>query len=438
MHRFAEADSKLRGLAVAIDSDRVAPRLGAALRAAGVRHLEVTRCAVERLRYRRGTRALVLYAVELRDHRDGSLHPVWVGGSLLPGDRAARLARRAGRERGAEPGASTTDLGTLHDPELDLLWQFFPTDRHLPHLRAVAFPTRAVRAALLAPTFADAAVDITCTRYRPGIGAALRAVDRHRGALYLKVYPAGASVAVMARAASLARTGGPHDTPTLVLPRWHAESVSALAVPAARGRSLDALVADPAADVGVAARRAADALHRFHASPVDPGQTESRDAVATSARHIATNLAQALPECEGELGELARAIAARLPATEPRPTHLDLKPDHVFLDDDRVSLIDLDGSASADPMADPALLLARLDAAVLAGDAHTDRIRGLRDAFADRYLEQAPAPWTARLGPHHAHAALRVALYWWQHLAPDWPTRVRITLDRAWDALGRD
>ena len=60
------------------------------------------------------------------------------------------------------------------------------------------------------------------------------------------------------------------------------------------------------------------------------------------------------------LGLRVRKLATLRGSSEYAPTHMDLKPDHVFLGDDEVTFIDLDSAAMADPVYDIAMLAVRL------------------------------------------------------------------------------
>ena len=128
---------------------------------------------------------------------------------------------------------------------------------------------------------------------------------------------------------------------------------------------------------------------------------------------------------------MALDMAAVLARSELGPTHLDLKPDHVFLDGERVVFIDLDTFGAADPVLDLATLLARLAAMPDRLDAPTAHAETARRALADEYFARVPAHWRARLGNNLAIAAVQVASEFFRHQHPDWRELVPAWIARA-------
>ena len=132
----------------------------------------------------------------------------------------------------------------------------------------------------------------------------------------------------------------------------------------------------------------------------------------------------ACPHLGTEIEAIINAIVAGLEEIPPRPTHRDLKPDHILLDGDRLALCDLDSFAEADPVVDPATILARLAGLAFAFPVRRDRLRTAARAFAEEYFAQVPKAWRRRLPLLYAGAALKVAVGFFRHQEPRWAEKV--------------
>ena len=87
--------------------------------------------------------------------------------------------------------------------------------------------------------------------------------------------------------------------------------------------------------------------------------------------------------------------------------HQQLKPEHLLIDGERVTLIDFDLAGLADPVADVAHLLAflgRAEERSRAADTQTAQV------FLDEYFRNAPESWRPRLALYHAMSSIHKAV----------------------------
>jgi hypothetical protein len=325
-----------------------------------------------------------------------------------------------------------------------MLVQVFPLDRHLPNLsRLIAGPTPelegALRESLGGADWRIRDVAVEPTRYRPFLGATLRytveAVDpagrRHVQPFYVKLYRDDGGAEALATLVQLAevsrQAGGRFEA---VQPIGYFGELRALVLASVPGHSLEAvLIAET--DVEPAVRKVARALAGLHRAPAPPGRHRRKQGMLDRAVRAGSFIRWARPAEARRIDRLLDKLQSRLSDDAFAPTHLDLKPDHIFLDGDRVVLIDLDSFALADPVSDPATLLARLEALPDLAPVSPQTARLAADTLVEEYFRAVPAGWRERLGANYACAALKVALYYLQHQEPAWPAKVAALLERA-------
>jgi len=97
---------------------------------------------------------------------------------------------------------------------------------------------------------------------------------------------------------------------------------------------------------------------------------------------------------------------------------------------------DLDSCASADPMMDAALMLARFTALAVRGK-DAGRIARARATFAREYLAHVPAAWRVRLRPYYATALVEVASGIFHRQEPAWRSCVAALVAQAHAAVAR-
>ena len=183
-------------------------------------------------------------------------------------------------------------------------------------------------------------------------------------------------------------------------------------------------------------RRVAQALAAFNQG----------DAPATTRRYLLADqvadlerarrlLGWACPHLRLEVESIIEGVLAGLEEVPLRPTHRDLKADHIFLDGERTIFIDLDSFAKADPVLDPAHLLARLAAMPALFPIPRQRARAAAREFAEEYFAHVPGAWQERLPFHYAGTLLEVAHGFFRRQVPDWPAGSQALLEEARDSL---
>jgi Ser/Thr protein kinase RdoA (MazF antagonist) len=185
-------------------------------------------------------------------------------------------------------------------------------------------------------------------------------------------------------------------------------------------------------DTTAALRRVAQALAAFNQgdAPATTRQYLLADQVADleRARRL---LGWACPHLRLEVESIIEGVLAGLQEVPLRPTHRDLKPDHIFVDGERTIFIDLDSLAKADPVLDPAYLLARLAAMPALFPIPRQRGRTAAREFAEEYFAHVPSTWQERLPFHYAGALLKAAQGFFRRQVPDWPDKIATLLEEA-------
>jgi hypothetical protein len=159
-------------------------------------------------------------------------------------------------------------------------------------------------------------------------------------------------------------------------------------------------------------------------------------ALVERMRDAASNLAWACPELGRDLDAVVEKLARSLQCCAPGPTHLDLKPDHVFLDGERITLIDVSSYGLADPVIDIGTLTARTRALPLWSNVLPERADSAAELLIEGYLARVPCAWHGRLGIAQACGALQVASSFFRHQHPRWRELVPEWVGRARELAG--
>ena len=408
-------------------------------------------CRLTRLRYRQGSRCFLQYTLRLLEPDTGRERDLQVIGLLYAEkDRAERAWRKlqATDPRQNIPNAWLTFEPVSFVPELDMLVQVFPYDRRLPTLPLLAAGPPPELEPLLLTRFGPGdwrveAWNFEPVRYREQ-GAVLRYTVKARNAatggrkeksFYAKVYRHEKGEQTYQALRVLWSRASAREGFTVVRPVAYLSDLRALILEEAPGTPLDEILLRDHNTTG-AVRRVAQALAAFNQG----------DAPATTRRHLLADqvavleragrvLGWACPHLRLEVESIIKGVLAGLEEVPLRPTHRDLKPDHIFLDGDRTMFIDLDSFAKADPVLDPAYLLARLAAMPALFPIPRERARTAAWEFAEEYFSHVRRTWHDRLPFHYAGALLEVAHGFFRRQAPDWPGRIATLLEEARDSL---
>lgn len=448
-------DPVLVHLGEVLDPVAVLPLLRRLLPSGG--GVEIEGCVVDRVRYRRGLRAVVQYTARVVDPSTEEHRDQWISALLYPPDRARQVWGKV-----AKMAAASGDLGdspllpVAFAPERAVILQTFPFDRRLPSLPVLTRPKRL--AGRLPPVGTPPETwKAKPVRYRAGLGCALRwhldaesngartrsgpdlETKGPAGTRWVKVYRDDQGAAThevllalraQARRAGPGRTGETFDVPE---PVAYLADHRALVQQEVLGRSLAELLLD-SQDPAPTMRRVAAALARWHREPPATARRRTSSDVLDDVARAAALVSWVRPSLAETAEEVVARVADRLVETELASTHGDLKPDHVVVRDHGVALVDLDSFSGADPVMDAGSLLARLAGTALRHPAAAGQITAAASAFTDGYFDRVPARWLMRLPPHHAGALMEEAAGCFRHQFPHWPGLMDALVQRAAEA----
>jgi hypothetical protein len=442
------ADPSFPQLQVAGDPESMRGVFQRHLRPLNNKAYQVRDCRLSRIRYRRGERCVLQYTLRLAEADTGSERIQWVTGVMYADDKTRRKWEKL---RLSYPKDVSEIISTFEPfsfiPELGMLVQVFPYDRRLPTLPLlIAEPLPELELPLLARfgpgNWRTDVWNVDPVRYRAGLGAALRLTvqgqdvatgRRIERRFYAKVYrdegQGQQTHQVLRELWKQARANG--EGFTVARPLAYLSGLRTLLQEEAPGTSLEEILLGESDPIGVV-RRVAQALAAFNQgdAPATQRQYLLADQVADleRARRL---LGWACPHLRLEVESIIEGVLAGLEEVPLRPTHRDLKPDHIFVDGERTIFIDLDSLAKADPVLDPAYLLARLAAMPALFPIPRQRGRTAAREFAEEYFAHVPSTWQERLPFHYAGALLEVAHSFFRRQVPDWPDKIATLLEEA-------
>ena len=445
------ADPALPQLEVASDPESMKETFRIHLRPLAGKVYDIEDCRLSRIRYRQGSRCFLQYTLRLVEPGTGRERNLKVTGIVYAEkNRAERTWRKL---RATDPGQKIPEPWLTFEPvsfvpELGMLVQVFPFDRRLPSLPLLAAGPPPGLEPLLLARFGSSdwrieAWNIEPVRYREQLGAVLRYTAQARNAatdgrrekrFYVKVYRDERGEQTYQVLRALWSKAGAREAFTVVRPVAYLSDLRTLILEEAPGTSLEEILLRARGTTG-SARRVARALADFN-----QGNTP------TTRRHLLADQVSALeragrligwacPHLGAKVEAVIEGILAELEEVPLRPTHRDLKADHVFLDGNRTVFIDLDSFAKADPVLDPAHLLARLAVMPTLFPVPPQRTQMAAREFAKEYCARVPAAWCARLPLHYAGALLEVAHGLFRRQAPDWPGRIATLVEEAEDSV---
>jgi Ser/Thr protein kinase RdoA (MazF antagonist) len=173
----------------------------------------------------------------------------------------------------------------------------------------------------------------------------------------------------------------------------------------------------------------------FNHTDILEAPRSSPDEQMVELKRAAKLLHWSSPRLRAAVDDILRAIAAGLEDVPLALIHRDLKPAHIFLEGDRVILIDLDSFALADPVRDPAHLMANIAAKADMSAATPEQAGKAARAFADEYFAHVPDSWRKRLPVHYAGALLQEAAGIFKHVETGWQEKVSPLIEEAQRAL---
>ena len=373
-----------------------------------------------------------------------------MSGEILCDDRIRRLERKIRTVRIELPnhGGSPNFEPLFYMPEPRMLVQAFPFDHRIPALSEVAGDTPpALKSAFLdrfgAGGWRVERCDSKPIKYWARRRAVLRytveARDPAGGGsetkrFYVKLRRDRKDEATFRTLEALAanangEAGFSVATPVAYLPGLHA-----LVEEEAEGTPLCDLLSQRDEPTPVM-RTVSGALASFHRCGVEMTRRHAkRDEIARIDR-VSRLLHWALPHLGARIDRLAAATARGLDDDAPAPTHLDLGPDHVLIDCERIVLIDLGTCAAADPLLDVAQLAAQISALRHTGDASARVARKAARTLVDTYLAQAPDTWRHRFPLLFGSAALTVAASLFRKQGPCWSKAATAMIDEGLASL---
>jgi hypothetical protein len=443
------ADPTFPQLKIATDAGLMKQTFRSHLRPVGGKVYDIEDCRFIRLRYRQDSRRFLLYTLRLVEPDTDREREVQVTGIIYAQkDKAEQTWRKL---KATDPQQEIPDAWLTFEPvsfvpELEMLVQVFPYDRRLPTLPVLAAGPPPELEPVLLGRFGEGewrleAWNVQPVRYREQGGAVLRYTGKARNAatggrteksFYAKVYRhEKGEQTYQALRALWSRTSANGEGFTVVRPVAYLSELRALILEEAPGRTLEEILlgdGDPTA----ALRRVARALAAFNQgdapATTQPHLLADQGAVLERARRL---LGWACPHLRLEVESIIEGVLAGLQEVPLRLTHRDLKPDHIFVDGEHTTFIDLDSLAKADPVLDPAYLLARLAAMPALFSIPPERTRAAAWEFAEEYFSHVPGGWQERLPFHYAGTLLEIAHGFFRHQAPDWPDSIAGLVEEA-------
>jgi len=408
-------------------------------------------CVPFRFRCRQhGSRHVLQYTLRVTEPTTGRRWDQWVTG-LLYVDRekaSRRLENMKAQVHDMKiPQSSLTFDPIAFIPSLHMVVEVFPYDRKLQSLgRVVGGAVEGLDPLLLGRLgLGDWRVEkrtIEPTRYRTEFGAAFRYVIRAHDSLsersqdvrcYLKVYgnrnEGGAETFRILQSLSEIRQGGEAGY-SVVKPISYLSELSTVAIEEAPGMSLtQILLTDP--DPSDELKQVARAVAAFNQDTLPLMRRHLLADQLASVERASALVKWACPQLRDVVQRIYHAVAEGMEEGRPAPMHGDLKQDHIFLSDGRVTFIDLDRAALADPLLDPAQLFAYIKGNVGLDSISMTRTEAAGATFVEEYFRHVPESWKRFFPLHCAAALLEVAAGVFRRQELSWPEKIARVISAA-------
>jgi len=444
------ADPTLAHLDAAIDPTLMRQVLQEHLRPLPGASYRILQCGLVRIRYRPAVRCFLQYALRLIETSTGRESTRWVTGAMYADTgRAKRIWRRAraGDSRWAATFAPFEPACFI--PGLEMVIQVFPYDCRFPSLPAMMHRPVSLEVPCLGQfgsgEWRVEGWTVDPVGYRAQLSVVLRHTVQARDAMtgtlgskrfYVKLYADERGVNTLQTLHALGEhSRSRNGSLGMVRPVAYLDDMRALILEEAPGVSLETIL-NTCDDITPVLRDVARALAGFNQEDLPPASRSwSLIDQLTVLEKSRVLLGWACPRLQSDVDAVARRVVAGLEEVEARPTHRDLKIDHLFVDADGITAIDLDSFAGADPLLDPALLLARLMTMPGWLSSTGERAREAATVFAREYVDCVPVGWRRRLPLHYAGALLDVAVNSFHMQRPQWRDEVAALVSHAGEAV---
>jgi hypothetical protein len=412
-------------------------------------------CLPVRFRWRSdGAHCVLQY--ELRSTANGNGHPpqLWVTVTCYPEledvEQAWTSQTNAGTTRPIPEKLPTFEPLNLI-PELRMLAQVFPYDRLLPHLTAIASgPWPELQTKLLA-SFGPGRWEVERQtveplRYLAEDSAVFRYTLQAHDAkssqtetkrFYAKAYRTryGEQIGQMLQQIQMNK-GTVREDFSIVEPLFYCTERRCLVLAEAPGCSLqDLLLSNSEEDSLKFVRRVARALAAFNRIDLKPAVGHSAKQQIDFLVKAADLLRWACPTSASAIEHIVQKVRAGLRDVPHAPIHWDLKTDHIFLDHDRVTFVDLDTFSMGDPARDPAHLAAHITCRIDVPDMPRSLARAAARALVDEYFSQVPKSWRAQSELQYLIAVVEGACGLFKRQETRWAERVIAALREAENPL---
>lgn len=288
-----------------------------------------------RLRYRAGKRAILHIAARTGGARnEGTL---W----FFKGDKGKRLARRN----------KTT---TRFDPKAQALFEAFPNDHRMPQIKAFLDDFERVIPRL---TGHEARGKPQLLRYRPGLSCTFSCDLLGTSPAFVKLINDDDPVRLSASNGAMQIALAGSDIGVAKALGVDAQ-LSVIAYEAATGVPLDTTLAQ-SPDLSPLIR-AITALRSFWQAPILPERQMGPEQLLIRAQESASFVAVTAPACACAASEVVAKLEGAMPSRALKPIHGDMKLEHLFLAENRVTLIDTESVSMGVPDYDLAQLYGRL------------------------------------------------------------------------------
>lgn len=413
----------------------------------------IQECEVH-IHHRLPTRCRVQYTLRLTEPETGREWSQTVTGMILAGGQTRGVWENLSQQLDVIqdfPDAFQTFAPLHYVPELDMLVQVFPYDRllrALPLLMAESPPER-IESRLLGwfgtGDWHTEEWGVEAVKYLAELRATLRITMQARNAetgeakekrFYAKVYvdeeKAEQTCQALRTLWSKNNAGG--TSFTVGEPVLYLSELRTLIQSEVPGVSLREMILQ-GEDATPALRSTARALAALHLNDIVSSKVHRPEDEIAVLRRIGSFVAQACPRLKPEIEESIITIAANLKEAPLSPTHGDLNLGHIILQDGRLTFLDLDEFAGADPMRDVARALANFATLSYNSSVPHDRARAFAQILAEEYFAHVPESWRESLPFYYASNIIKMSGGLARFKKPDWNAKIEALMEEAKDSL---